>query len=54
MQSIFCLPLIFALIWIIKVKIPVKQIFGVSNAFQWTLLISFTWMTVNDEDLVDT
>jgi len=49
-----CLPIIFAVIWIIQVviriiqvAIPVKPIFSVRNSFRCTILITFGWMTVD-------
>ena len=44
---IVCLPVIFAVIWIIQVPIPVKPILGVLNAFWWMILITFSRMVVD-------
>jgi len=50
---IVCLPVIFAVIWIIQVTIPVKRILGVGNTFRCTILITLSWMMVDSPDLVD-
>ena len=50
---IVCLPVVFAVIWIIQVLIPVKPIFGVWNAFRWTILVTFRRMALDLFDLVD-
>ena len=48
---ILCLPVVFAVIWIIQVPIPVKPIFGVWNAFRRAILIIFGRMAVDFFDL---
>jgi len=47
------LPGVFAVIWIIQVPIPVKPIFGVWNAFRWTILVTFSRMAVDSLDSAD-
>lgn len=42
-----CLPVVFALIWIIQVTIPVKPILNVGNLFKSLFFITICWMEVN-------
>jgi len=46
LRFVVCLPVIFALIWIINVSIPVKQVLGVQHGVMWTIHITFGWMAI--------
>jgi len=50
---IVCLPVVFAVIWIIQVPIPVQPIFSDWNDFRWTILITFGRMAVDLFDSAD-
>jgi len=50
---IVCLPVIFAVVWIIQVPIPFKPIFSIWNAFRWVTLITFSRMAVDLFDSAD-
>jgi hypothetical protein len=52
-RSVVCLPVVIGPIWIIQVKIAVKPIFRVRNAFRRTILITIGWIMVDSVDLVD-
>jgi len=50
---IICLPVVFAVVWIIQVPIPVKPIFSVWNAIRWAIHITFGRMAVDSFDSAD-
>jgi len=50
---IVCLPVVFAVVWIILVPSPVKPIFGVWNAFGWTILVTSRKTAVDLFELAD-
>jgi len=49
---IVCLPDIFALVWSIRVTIPVKLIPGFGNPFRCTILITLCWMIADSSESV--